>query len=1110
MSRLTFLVTMIIITFAGVILASEVKSQDLKEVRLSVNKKDALLKDIFAELKLKSGFNFVFTEEIGNISGVNLSAKNITLYDVLKIIANQKRLRFNQSNHLIAVTREPAPLKRPPTGAISGRITEFETAQALPGASVSLGELHKGVISDSSGYYRLTNVPAGRYTLEVSFIGYNTEKTTVEIKAGEEVSYDIKLQGGNKLNEVIVVGYGTTKKETLTGAVSTLDMKSKENTPVTNASQALHGVSGLWVNQAGGKPGQDVATIRIRGVGTLNNNDPLILVDGIEYDLNEINPDFIESITVLKDASAAIYGSRAANGVVLVTTKTGKKGKAQVNYNFSYGLQKATYLPDVVWDPIQYMQMKDQALINEGKSPAAVDYTPAQIEEYQAGMATDPITYPNINWFNRVMKTGTLQQHNLRFSGGSDKLVYNIGLGYMNQDGILINANHANRYTLNVSLAADVSSKLHIGTDFIGNYRTYTEPAFGAPDATGYYFTRLMRALPIFTAVLPDGRYGSSVFTTPGRNTVENPLMLLNEGSNFHAPQRILSKIYADYKLPFNLKYNMNLAVDKLDGYARSFIPYVVTYNPKTLAPNNYNVNPAANNYDDNNLNVSLYHTLSWARQIAKKHHISAMAGMSYNSFVTRSFSAHAEGYFDNTLTALNAGALSQSVSGTSTKDRLLSYFGRVNYNYDEKYLLEGTFRYDGSSRFADGKRWGGFPSASAGWRIDKESFFSEVREIDLLKLRMSWGKLGNQAVPLYSYLNTVNLGSSYSFNNVLAPGAAVNSYNDPGISWETTTAYNGGIDADLFNGKLGVSLDVYKKRTSGILRPVNIPQQVGGLAGPVENVGTVDNSGYELSLSHRNKFGDFNIEIAGSVNYNKNNVVDLRGQSIISARRIVQAGSPIDSYYIYQAEGIYQTQDEIDHSAHISSAVKPGYIKYKDINGDGKIDGNDRIITGTSIPKYTYSFNFNAGYKGLTLTAFFQGVQGINLYPTANLASPFNNGAGVTKEWATGAWTPSHTDARLPILTTATGATENYQPSTFWLKDGSYLRLKDLQLKYDLPKKWVSKIRMSKISVFVNGQNLLTFSPYKDFDPEKNIEGDTLYEYPTLKTYSFGLNATF
>ncbi|WP_316811908.1 TonB-dependent receptor [Pedobacter heparinus] len=1087
--------------------------------RITLNQKSTTLKRVFNEINKQTGYNILWSaKKVKNTQLIHVNFENIPLREALDRCLDGFPLTYTIENNVIVIREKEKTFTEKIIDyfkiiEVTGKITDLNGAP-LPGASVMVKGTAIAATADANGQY-LIKAPDNEAVLIFKYVGFLSQ----EVKVDGRKNINVQLKEDQQLlTEVAVVGYGTVKKVNLTGSLSILDMSTRENRPLTNASQALQGVSGLWVNQAGGKPGQDAGTIRIRGIsqiGASGNNNPLVLVDGVEYPLSEINPDFIETMTVLKDASAAIYGSRAANGVILVTTKAGIKGKTEINYNFSYGVQEATALPDVLWDPIQYMQLKNQALINEGKSAAAVDYSAAQITEYQNGMASNPIAYPNLNWFDLVLKNGYIQQHNLRFSGGTDKVLYNIGLGYMDQDGILIDANHANRYTLNANISADITKRLKIGTNIVGNYRSYTEPAFGgnSGSATSYYFTRLTRVLPIFTPYTADGKYGSVVFPTPGRNTIENPIMLLKEGRNFRTPQRLLAKVFADYELPFDLKYSVNFGVDRLDGYASVFTPLIMSYHPITGAVNNYNVNPNSYEYNENEVNMSFYQTLTWNKLIAKKHSISGVIGTSYNNFYRKWFSGQIEGYFDNTLTDLSAGSVNPTTLGVRTKDVLSSYFGRLNYTFNDRYILEAIVRYDGSSRFSTGNKWGAFPSVSAAWRIDQENFMKGMPFINQFKLRGSWGKLGNQAVELYSYLNSVRLGSDYSFNNVISPGASVNAYNDPSISWETTTTTNLGLDFEGWKGLLGFTFDVFKKRTSGILRPVGIPQQVGGLTGPQKNVGTVDNTGFDLNLSHRNTINDFTYAFTGGVSYVKNKVVSLNGETIISGRRIIKEGYPIDSYYIYQADGIYQNQQEVDNSAKVSTGVRPGYLRYKDINGDHKIDGDDRVITGRSNPQFTYSFNLNLAYKNLSLNSFFQGVQGIDLYPTVNLAQPFNNGAGVTREWATDSWTPSNPGARLPILTTATGAPEMYSTpnsSSFWLQDGSYLRLKSLQLKYDFKKEWISKLSLSKVSLFVNAENLVTFTKFKGFDPEKDIKSDTFYEYPTLKTFNFGINATF
>ncbi len=1039
----------------------------------------------------------------------NLDLKNVELKQALSEIFKDQPFEYFLKENTIIINKKSSvksveiPLQQNLIN-VKGVVVD-EKGEPLPGATVRLKGSSAGTVTDVEGTFTMRNLTVGNVLL-ISFTGFETKD--VEVKNNTNLRVSLKT-AQSELNEIVVVGYGTQKKASVTGALSVLNMSDKENQPHTNVSQALHGVSGLWVNQAGGKPGQDVGSIKVRGVGTLNNSNPLVLVDGVEYNMNDVNPEFIESITVLKDASAAIYGSRAANGVILVTTKQGTKGKTKINYSFSQGLQKATALPDVEWDAIKYMELKNTALRNEGKT--AVDYSDDLIEEYKKGMVYDPLAYPSVNWFDQVLTTGLLQQHNLSFSGGGNSVVYNLAAGYSNHDGILISANNAKRYSVNMNISADITKRLKIGGNFIGNYRRYTEPAQGS-DATNYYFNRLMRSLPIYGTYLPDGRYANLAVATPARAGTENLIQYLKEGTDVHTPQRLLTKIFAEYKLPFDIKYSVNMALDKLDGYSYKFEPVLVAYHPQTWVPGYAQSNASAESYTENLIHPTIYQSLNWSRVINNKHNISAMLGQSYEKYSRRTTTARIEGFFDNTLTDLNAGSLNPKVSGGSSTDILASYFGRLGYDYQEKYLLEATFRYDGSSRFARENRWGFFPAMSAGWRLDKESFFGDLSEkINLLKLRGSVGAMGNQqTVSLYGYMNTVVLNQDYSFNNSISPGAAVTSQGDPNISWEKTTAYNLGVDFEIINGRFGGSLDFYKRRTTGILRPVGIPGQVGALAGPIMNVGAVDNKGYEANLYYRNKIGEFDYTLNGSISYVANKVVDLNGETIISGRRIIKEGYPIDSYYLLEANGIYQNIDEIQNSVIVSGAVKPGYIRYVDRNEDHAIDGEDRIIVGSSIPKYNYSFGFDIKYKNFGLNTFFQGVSGVDIYPTANLAFPFNNGAGITKEWETESWTPDNPDAKLPLLTTATGATENFQNSTFWLKDASYLRLKNVQINYNFPEEWISKLSVTNLTLFANANNLLTFSKFKMFDPEKNIGNDNLYEYPSLKTFSFGLNITF
>ncbi|MGV3507934.1 MAG: SusC/RagA family TonB-linked outer membrane protein [Sphingobacteriaceae bacterium] len=1067
------------------------------------------LKKLLHRMRGSESFNDTLLSKVSNtyselrwLNKIAVCALSILLFQSnMPAQANTFEKKHNTKNKKSVSRAQLPPID------ITGKVTD-DQGESLPGASIKVKGTSTGIITDVNGSFTLKNV-ASDAVLVVSFTGFITQ----EVPVNNQKAISVRLmQDIQSLNEVVVVGYGTQKKVNLTGALTTVSMTDKEGQPITNASNALAGASGLFVNLGNSQPGVDRATIRIRGMGTLNDNDPLVLVDGIEYSMDELNPSDIENITVLKDASAAIYGSRAANGVILVTTKTGK-GAPKVNYSYYTGVQNPTTMPDAIWDPIVYMNLKNQAQTNIGQTP---NYSVAEIAEYEQGMKTDPFTYPASNWFDIALDQGKIQKHDVSVSGSTEKYQFRVSLGYLDRKGIIIGENdQEKKYSLGLNASMNVNEKLKVGITFDGYYRHYNQPYYNS------FWNYLSRTLPILTDTLADGRYGNSWLRTPGRNNWENPRMISETGFSKKIVNRFLATTFADYKLPFNIMYRAKLGADKYDGLLEDFTPQVKHYNPKTGAATNWNspsTAPRSRSEDDNNLDIHFYHTLNWDKTFADKHNFGVMLGNSYDNFDRRASSTGSYGYLDGTLTAVGAGPLPYEgyIGGGNSEDVLISYFGRVNYDFKEKYLFEATFRYDGSSRFAPGNRWGFFPSVSAGWRVDKEPFFPLTNVFDLLKIRASYGELGNQKVPLYSYQNSINLGQDYSFGGSLSSGAAATSYSDPNISWETTQAYNLGLDANFLNNRITFSTDVYKKYTTDILREVNIPDQVGGLGGPNRNIGTMQNTGVEFTLGYRNNVGDFNYAFNGNIAYNKNKVVDLNGEILYgfntNLATITQEGYPVNSYYIYDAIGIFQSADEVANSPFQSATTTAGDLKYRDVTGDNKITSDDRIIisTSTQIPKYTFGFGFDLGYKGLSLNAMFQGVSGLQIYPTANLAFPFNNGANATWEWVTDSWTPERPNARLPQVTPSNVDTDNYVASDFWLQEGSYLRMKNIQLSYALPKKWLSAIKISRASVYINGQNLLTFSKYDGFDPESIVNASTIYHYPMLKTINGGINVTF
>ncbi|MDR2497751.1 MAG: TonB-dependent receptor [Tannerellaceae bacterium] len=1073
----------------------------------NIELKNVPVRDALERIEKETGYTFLFAEHtLDTRRTVSLTFRAGKIKEALEDLFGELHVDYRiVDRQVILSPRRPTSLpQQDPLRRLSGTVTDPH-GEPIIGANVLEKGTTNGAVTDIDGKFTLS-VRSGAI-LQVSYIGY----VSLEVQVNNSSNLSISLREDSQLlNEVVVVGYGTQKKVNLTGALSTMNAGELENRPITQATQALQGIQGVYVNQAGGQPGADGATIRIRGQGTLNNNNPLILVDGIEYELNAINPNDIENITVLKDAaSAAIYGSRAANGVILVTTKKGKKDDFRVDYNNFFGFQQATYLPNFVYDPVLFMEMRNQAQINEGK--LVVDYPQATIEEYREGMKKDPYMYPTNNWLDIMFNDAFMMEHNLRFSGGSDKYNYSLSVGYGTQDGVL-RGTDAEKYTIGMTSSAQMNSRLRVGINIHGLYRIVSQPVAGVANLVEMTY----KAQAFHPTYLEDGRYADTFIRTPGHNIYRHPLALADEGENQQKRMRILTNLHAVYELPFDIVYNLNIGITKHDMLTSRFAPDIYEYQVKTQAPVRVVYDGVNTRHtrktDDNDMNKTLFNTLTWNKLFQDTHDVKLLVGYSYEDFVTSNFYGQREGYLGNELHELAAGSSNPTVGGTSQKNILMSYFGRANYNFNERYLVEVNFRYDGSSRFAKGNRWGLFPSFSAGWRLSEEAFMKNINGLDNLKVRASWGQLGNERIDMFRYVDLISLGENYPFNGSVSSGAAVTAYNDPNITWETTTMTNIGLDAVVLKGKFDFTFELFNKRTSNILREVVLPQQVGSLAGPIRNIGTVNNRGYELGLKYRDKINDFRYEVYGNLTYVKNKIVDLKDQTIIDGRHILEEGYPIDSYYMLHAIGIFQSQEEIDNSPFQTSATKPGYLKFEDTNKDGKITESDRQILGGVIPEFTYSFGLNLSYKNFDLTTFFQGVTNVYTYGDRIGATPLWFGCGLPERWLTDAWTPERgTSATLPILTTYEGAlNENFRVNDFWLRDASYLRLKNIQLTYSLPNHLLKKTTFRNLKFFVNGQNLFTFSPMKEFDPEKNLKGDTFYAFPSVKTFTGGINVTF
>jgi TonB-linked SusC/RagA family outer membrane protein len=994
---------------------------------------------------------------------------------------------------------------------ISGHVKD-EQGLPMPSVSVSLAGTTQGTTTDVNGSYKI-NAPENA-TLVFSFLGF--EKKTVRVTGSWDgnvtMTEDKKTRN---LNEVVVVAYGTQRKANLTGSVSAIGAKELQDRPVTNLNDALQGtMAGVTVTTTGGQPGSS-GSINVRGIGTPNNSTPMVVIDGIIGNLSDVNPNDVQSVSVLKDAaSAAIYGSRAANGVILITTKRGKSGRMQVNYNAYAGKQKATNLPDFLpsW---QAATLYNQALANEGQTPYWTDNDITLFKNQ-----TDPDTHPNTDWQGSLYKgSGFQQNHAVNISGGDDKTQYAFSLGYFQQDGIIQKSNYK-RYSTRMNINSAITKNFSVNANLAFLYAPTEAPdGLGGGDIGGIIGTTAAMSSTVVNQY-KNGVYNYLSFgnpiswlNSPGYNNNQNSLFTGNAGVDWEPIKGL------HFKPSFSYRYNTNPS--------QEFKPADTYYDPKnpTVALTTISQSSIVNTNSTNNY-YNLQALLEYDRHFGK-HSINILGGSSQELTTYRYLYAYRQNFLNSSLSEINAApSLGQQNAGTSSQLALLSYFGRARYAYDDKYLFEANLRDDGSSRFTNGQRWGLFPSFSAGWNISKESFFGSLSEaIPMLKLRASWGKLGNQTlgttnglnIPFaYPAISVVSSGQNYSFNQALAPGIALNNGANASIIWEKTTTKDAGIDMELLNSSLSFTADYFMKNTNDVL--LQLPaSNIYGFTTPFQNAGAIRNSGWELAASYRNKIGNVSYNIAVNASFITNKITDLAGTGSISSGRVV--GYPLQAFYGYQAEGIFQTQQQVnDHAKQSGGVIGPGDLMYKDISGpngkpDGVIDGNDRVYLGSPFPKTTFGFTLGAGWKGFNVSGFFQGALGVKNYVQGfELGSLQQANIGNPTTALLDAWTPTNTSATFPRLwSTYTQNNPQSFISSFWVRNASYLRLKNLLVSYTLPGNTLAKLGVKGVKIYYSGQNILTFTSfYKWVDPETNTGNNAYGSYPQLKTNTLGLEVTF
>ena len=990
---------------------------------------------------------------------------------------------------------------------VTGKVTDASGA-AIPGVTVMIKGTTTGTVTDGEGKY-VIDAPDAKSVIAFSFVGFTTiEQTASKQVINVSLSEDIK-----KLDDVVVIGYGTQKKADLTGSVATVSPEKLNQGVTQSVAHALQGqAAGVTVIQNSGEPGGGVE-IRIRGAGSINDNSPLYVVDGIVGGIGGLNPSDIESMSVLKDAaSAAIYGSRGANGVIIVTTKKGKRNqKASVSFNTSQGIQSVWKMPTSL-DATQRNTIHKEALTNDG-TPTSESIWAYYNDPQNAVTRTD--------WFKEVLKPATISNSDFSIQGGGEKSNYLFSLGYLNDEGIVLDT-YYKRYNLRFNSQHEIAKNLTFGE----NFSVVMSEQKGADTRGGYdgvlssaLFS--MRNTPVWTDK------ANLIYGTP-TGDFPNPVASLNVKDNRNKGTSIGGNMYLEYKLFGMLTLKSDIGYTSGYSHGKSFQSLakgggrgLMNHNSIGESYSNYN------QYEWNN-------TLSFDKRF-NKHHVAALAGMSMEADHSDWISAGAQDFTDESPSLRyldNATSFPSHASGSAGDNALMSYFGRVSYEFSDKYLFAANIRADGSAKFAENKRWGTFPSVSGGWRISKENFFSGLTNtISDLKLRASWGQIGNDKIPGYQYYSTIGSVGSPTLNGSAFTAVAQNSYSNPSIQWEVTTQTDIGIDANFLNDRLTLTADYFDKETDKILVQVPLVSSLGVSNAPFRNAGQVSNKGFDLGLTYRNRDHEFKYAVTANVAHVDNKLVSFGiagAKEIFAANyknfnvgRIAQ-GQPIGHFYVLNAIGIFKSDAEVNSYKNSSGdKIQPyavaGDVKFEDRNHDGQISSDDRFNAGSSFPALTYSVNFNAEYKGFDVSMLWIGSSGNKIFNGLKLGGEFMQGTGYNNSPAIlDRWTPQNVNASVPRVT-VNDPNNNKAYSTLYLEDGGYARLKNLTFGYTFNKNIIGE-KIQKLRVYLTVQNLITITKYTGFDPEvgaygdfsRNIFGVDTGNYPQTKSFLLGVNFNF
>lgn len=965
-------------------------------------------------------------------------------------------------------------------------VVKDQTGETVIGASVMEKGTTNGTITGIDGDFSLNMSPNG--TLVVSFVGYKTQEVQVK---GQKQLQVVLSEDAEMLDEVVVIGYGTMKKSDLTGAVSSIGNKDIKDSPVSNLGQAIQGkISGVQIVDAG-KPGDNVS-IKIRGLGSINNCDPLVVIDGVPTDLglSSLNMADVERLDVLKDASAtAIYGSRGANGVVMITTKRGTEGKGKLAVSANYSFQNATNVPSLL-NAAQYAELSNDMMVNSGRNPNPEWANPSEL-----GAGTD--------WMDELLRTGVMQNYTVSYSGGNEKSHYYVSGGFLDQSGIVKSVNYR-RFTFQSNSDAQVLKWLKFSNNITFSADTKKSGSYNIGDA--------LKALPIYPVKNEDGSWSGPDGNSEWYGSTRNPIGPTELNKSQTDGYNFLANLTAELTFTKWLKFKSTFGYDAKFWFIDNFTP-------------KYNWKPTPTEETSRYKSDNKSFTYLWDNYFlfdhtfAEKHRVGLMAGMSAQWNTNDYLNAQKNVFMFDNVHEMDNGEEMYAIGGNETEWALLSYMARVNYSYEDRYLLTATIRRDGSSRFGKKHRWGTFPSVSVAWRASQEKWFPKNDYINDLKVRAGYGVTGSQAsVGNYSYLASYNtsvypFGISSGNQTALVSSTLANPY----IHWEEVAQTNIGFDASLFNSRVMFSFDAYLKETRDMLVKASIPITSGfeDTTTTYTNAGKVCNQGIEMSLHTINLTGELGWETNLTATYNKNKIKDLNSDVPYYINQInnsyvtmLAKDYPINVFYGYVTDGIFQNQSEVNTHA-VQPGAEPGDIRFRDLNNDGVINDSDRTVIGNPNPSWLFSMNNSLSYKGFELSVFLQGIAGNKIYNANNIdntgmAAAYNQTTDVLKRWQ-----GEGTSNSMPRAVFG-DPNQNTRVSDRFVENGSYLRLKNITLSYTFPKQWLQKAQIENARLSLSCENVATITGYSGFDPEVGINGIDQNRYPISRTFSLGLNFNF